>query len=105
MTIIGFGFKVAAVPFHLWAPDAYEGAPTPSAALIASGSKGASFFIFAKVMMVGFGHAGGSGGWHAYKSGWLPALAILAALSVVLGNLAAIVQSNVKRLLAYSAIA
>ena len=49
MTVIGFGFKVAAVPFHLWSPDAYEGAPTPSAAFIASGSKLASFFIFAKI--------------------------------------------------------
>ncbi|HEX3797798.1 MAG TPA: NADH-quinone oxidoreductase subunit N [Verrucomicrobiae bacterium] len=105
MTVIGFGFKIAAVPFHLWAPDAYEGAPTPSAALIASGSKLASFFIFAKVMMLAFAHAGGSGAWHQYASGWLPALAILAALSMILGNLAAIVQKNVKRLLAYSAIA
>ena len=61
MTVIGFGFKVAAVPFHLWAPDAYQGAPTPSAALIASGSKVASFFIFAKVMMIGFAGAEGSG--------------------------------------------
>jgi len=105
MAAVGFGFKIAAVPFHLWAPDAYEGAPTPSAALIASGSKLASFFIFAKVLMVGFAHAGGSGAWHDYQAGWLPVLAILAALSMALGNLAAIVQSNVKRLLAYSAIA
>lgn len=105
MTVIGFGFKVAAVPFHLWAPDAYEGAPTPSAALIASGSKLASFFIFAKVMMVGFAHAGGSGAWHRYAAGWLPVVAIVAACSMMLGNLAAIAQSNVKRLLAYSAIA
>ncbi len=105
MTAIGFGFKIAVVPFHLWAPDAYEGAPTSSAALIASGSKLASFFIFAKVMMVGFAHAGGSGAWRHYGAGWLPVLAILAALSMALGNLAAIVQQNVKRLLAYSAIA
>src|SRR6185503_7698607 len=54
MTVIGFGFKVAAAPFHLWAPDAYEGAPTPSAALIASGSKVASFFVFARLMMIAF---------------------------------------------------
>ena len=54
MTVIGFGFKVAAVPFHLWAPDAYEGAPTPSAAFIASASKVASFFVFAQVMVLGF---------------------------------------------------
>jgi NADH-quinone oxidoreductase subunit N len=105
MTVIGFGFKIAAVPFHLWAPDAYQGAPTPSAALIASGSKVASFFILAKVMMVAFTHDGGSGAWRHYAAGWLPVLAILAALSMLLGNLAAIAQSNVKRLLAYSAIA
>ena len=105
MTVIGFGFKVAAVPFHLWAPDAYEGAPTPSAAFIASGSKVASFFIFAKVMMIGFDGAEGSGAWRAFVSGWVPAIAVVAALSMVLGNLAAIVQSNVKRLIAYSAIA
>ncbi len=105
MTVIGFGFKVAAVPFHLWAPDAYQGAPTPSAAFIASGSKVASFFVFAKVVMLGFAHAGGSGSWHAFAPGWLPVLAIVAAASMLLGNFAAIAQSNVKRLLAYSAIA
>ncbi|MBI4324134.1 MAG: NADH-quinone oxidoreductase subunit N [Chloroflexi bacterium] len=105
MTVIGFGFKVAAVPFHLWAPDAYQGAPTPSAAFIASGSKLASFFLFAKVMMLGFAGAEGSGSWGSPVPGWIPVLAILAAFSMVLGNLAAIVQSNVKRLLAYSAVA
>ena len=105
MTVIGFGFKVAAVPFHLWAPDAYEGAPTPSAALIASGSKLASFFIFAKVMMIGFYGVEGSGAWRAYSPGWVPVIAVIAAASMVLGNLAAIVQSSVRRLLAYSAIA
>lgn len=105
MTVIGFGFKVAAVPFHLWAPDAYQGAPTPSAAFIASGSKAASFFVFAKVMMLGFAGAEGSGFWRNFIPGWAPVLAILAAFSMVLGNLAAIAQSNVKRLLAYSAIA
>ena len=113
MVVIGFGFKVAAVPFHLWAPDAYQGAPTPSAAFIASGSKVASFFIFAKVMALGFTETGippglgmaGSAGWHAFHPGWVPVVAIVAALSMVLGNLVAIVQSSVRRLLAYSAIA
>ncbi len=105
MTVIGFGFKVAAVPFHLWAPDAYEGAPTPSAAFIASGSKVASFFIFAQVMMIGFRGAEGSGAFRDFASGWVPAIALVAGLSLVLGNLVAIVQDNVKRLLAYSAIA
>jgi NADH-quinone oxidoreductase subunit N len=104
-TVIGFGFKVAAVPFHLWAPDAYEGAPTPSAAFIGSGSKVASFFILAKVLALGFGGMTGSAVWHGYITGWTPVVAILAALSMVLGNLTAIVQSSVKRLLAYSAIA
>ena len=105
MTLIGFGFKIAAVPFHLWAPDAYEGAPTPSAALIASGSKVASFFILAKLTSQAFLHTGGSAAWRNYASGWEPVLAALAVFSMLLSNLAAIAQSNVKRLLAYSAIA
>lgn len=107
MVVIGFGFKVAAVPFHLWAPDAYQGAPTPSAALIASGSKVASFFIFAKFMAIAFADQSlkGSGGWHNYAAGWVPVIAIVAALSMILGNLVAIVQSSVRRLIAYSAIA
>ena len=104
-TVIGFGFKVAAVPFHLWAPDAYEGAPTPGAAFIASGSKVASFYILAKILALGFAGAAGSAAWHGYVSGWTPVIAVVAALSMVLGNLTAIVQSSVKRLLAYSAIA
>ena len=105
MTVIGFGFKVAAVPFHLWAPDAYEGAPTPSAAFIGAGSKVASFFILAKILSVGFAGAEGSAVLHGYLAGWTPVVALVAALSMVLGNLTAIVQTNVKRLLAYSAIA
>jgi NADH-quinone oxidoreductase subunit N len=105
MTVIGFGFKVAAVPFHLWAPDAYEGAPTPSAAFIGSGSKVASFFILAKIFALAFVGVEGSAVWHGYVAGWTPTVAVVAALSMVLGNLTAIVQSSVKRLLAYSAIA
>jgi len=105
MTVIGFGFKIAAVPFHLWAPDAYQGAPTPSAALIASGSKLASFFILAKVMTLGFAGMEGSGAWRDFVRGWVPLLAMLATASMIVGNLAAIAQSSVRRLLAYSAIA
>ena len=82
-----------------------KGAPTPSAALIASGSKVAGFFVLARVMMHGFKGAEGSGAWQAYQPGWVPLLAILAGASMLLGNLAAIVQSSVRRLLAYSAIA
>ncbi len=105
LVTMGLGFKVAAVPFQLWAPDVYQGAPTPSAALIASGSKVASFFLLAKVMMVGFDGVEGSGAWHGYESGWVPLWSLIAALSIGLGNLAAIAQTSVKRLLAYSAIA
>ncbi|MBI5383669.1 MAG: NADH-quinone oxidoreductase subunit N [Verrucomicrobia bacterium] len=105
MTVAGLGFKVAAVPFHLWAPDAYQGAPTPAAAFIASGSKVASFFVLGKLMLLGLSGTGGSGAWRAFAPGWVPLLAMLAVLSMVLGNLAAIVQKSVRRLLAYSAIA
>jgi NADH-quinone oxidoreductase subunit N len=105
MTVVGFAFKVAAAPFHLWAPDVYQGAPPPSAALIASGSKVAGFFVLARVMALGFRGAEGSGAWHHYLPGWVPLLAILAGVSMVLGNFAAVVQTSVRRLLAYSAIA
>ena len=105
MVMVGLGFKVAAVPFHFWAPDVYQGAPAPSAALIASGSKVAGFFIFYQVMVIGLAGAEGSGVWHGYVSGWVPVVAIVAALSMVLGNLVAIMQTSVRRLLAYSAIA
>jgi NADH-quinone oxidoreductase subunit N len=105
MTVVGLGFKVAAAPFHFWAPDVYQGAPAPSAALIASGSKVAGFFIFFQVMVIGFAGAEGSAAWHGYAPGWVPIIAIVAALSMVLGNLVAILQTSVRRLLAYSAIA
>jgi NADH-quinone oxidoreductase subunit N len=105
MTLVGLGFKVAAAPFHFWAPDVYQGAPIPSAALVASGSKVAGFFIFYQVVVIGFAGAEGSGVWHGYTSGWVPVVAIVAVLSMVLGNLVAILQTSVRRLLAYSAIA
>src|ERR1700680_793768 len=105
MTLIGFAFKIAAAPFHLWAPDAYQGAPVPSAAFIASGSKVASFVVLGKIVLVGFGPDKGSAAWHAMIAGWAPGLAVLAALSILIGNLVALAQSNVRRLLAYSAVA
>jgi NADH-quinone oxidoreductase subunit N len=105
MTLIGFAFKIAAAPFHLWAPDAYQGAPIPSAAFIASGSKVASFVVLGKIVLVGFGPLHGSSGWHSMVAGWSPVLAMLAALSIVIGNLVALAQINVRRLLAYSAVA
>jgi NADH-quinone oxidoreductase subunit N len=105
MTLAGFAFKIAAAPFHLWAPDAYQGAPVPSAAFIASGSKVASFVVLGKIMLGSFGALQGSADWHAVIAGWAPLLAALAALSILVGNLVALVQSNVRRLLAYSAVA
>jgi len=105
MVAVGFGFKIAAVPFHLWAPDVYQGAPGPVAAFIASGSKVASFFILWKVLAFGFASAGGAAAWRSFTSGWLPLLALLAAGSVIVGNVAAIAQTSVRRLLAYSAVA
>src|SRR6266478_3401156 len=104
MTLIGFAFKIAAAPFHLWAPDAYQGAPIPSAAFIASGSKVASFVVLGKIVLVGFAPAHGSAAWHMMLPGWSPLLAALAALSVLLGNFVALAQTNVRRLLAYSAV-
>jgi NADH-quinone oxidoreductase subunit N len=104
MVAIGFGFKVAAAPFHFWAPDAYQGAPTTSAAFIASSSKVASFFVFAQVVTIGLAGAAGSATWPAFKPGWMPVLIVLSALSMLVGNLAAIAQSSLRRLLAYSAV-
>lgn len=104
-TIVGFGFKVAVVPFHLWAPDAYEGAPTPVTAFIATGSKVASFFVFAKVVIIAFAGMKGSAFWGQTASGWTMLVAGTAAASMILGNVVAITQRNVKRLLAYSSIA
>ena len=105
MTLVGFAFKIAAAPFHLWAPEAYAGAPVPSAAFIASGSKVASFVVLGKILLVGFAHAEGNAGWKQVVAGWAPLIATLAALSIVIGNLAALAQTNVRRLLAYSAVA
>jgi len=105
MTLIGFAFKIAAAPFHLWAPDAYQGAPVISAAFIASGSKVASFVVLGRIVLIGFGPVHGNAGWHAMAAGWSPVLAVLAALSILIGNLVALAQTNLRRLLAYSAVA
>lgn len=105
MTLIGFGFKIAAAPFHLWAPDAYQGAPTPIASFIASGSKIGSFFVLARILIEAFGANAGSAALGKFLPGWMPLIAVLAMASMVIGNLAAIAQTSVKRLLAYSAIA
>ena len=105
MTLVGFAFKIAAAPFHLWAADAYQGAPIPSAAFIASGSKVASFVVLGKIVLIGLAPVRGSADWHAMVAGWSPMLAAIAALSILLGNFVALAQTSVRRLLAYSAVA
>jgi NADH-quinone oxidoreductase subunit N len=105
MTLAGFAFKVAAAPFHFWAPDVYQGAPAPIACFIASASKVAGFFVLSRLILDGFQPLHGSAAWAGFHAGWLPLLAVLAVLSMVAGNIAALVQTSVKRLLAYSAIA
>jgi NADH-quinone oxidoreductase subunit N len=105
MVLVAFGFKAAAAPFHLWAPDAYEGAPTPSAALIASASKLAGFTLFWRLLWPGLGTLAGDVSTAGNGGGWLTLVALLAGASLLLGNLAALAQANIRRLLAYSAIA
>jgi NADH-quinone oxidoreductase subunit N len=105
MITVGFGFKIAAAPFHFWAPDIYEAAPTPAAAFVASSSKVASFFIFfVFVALLGLG-ASDTAPWQHFRHGWVCVFAIISALSMVLGNLTAIRQTSLRRLIAYSAIA
>jgi NADH-quinone oxidoreductase subunit N len=104
----GLGFKVAAVPFHLWAPDTYEGAPAPAAAFIASVSKVASFALLIAISTAAL-HVFDDGPAMPVSPGflvsWSLILTVLSTASMVLGNLAALAQTSVRRLLAYSAIA
>ena len=105
MILVAFGFKAAAAPFHLWAPDAYEGAPTPSAALIASASKLAGFTLFLRLLWPGLGSLAGDLSAAGKPAGWLLLVALLSGASLLVGNFAALAQTNLRRLLAYSAIA
>jgi NADH-quinone oxidoreductase subunit N len=104
MVLTGLGFKIAAAPFHMWAPEVYQGAPTLSASLVASSSKVASFFALFVVFYLGLMGTAGSAAWGHYSAGWAPVIAIVAVISMVWGNLAAIAQTSVRRLIAYSAI-
>src|SRR2546423_6181989 len=106
MMLVGFGFKIATAPFHVWTPDVYEGAPTPVTAFMAAGPKAAGFAAFLRVFVFGFPIATAvvSTGGFAHKA-WLGALAVMAVLTMCVGNITAIVQINVKRMLAYSSIA
>jgi NADH-quinone oxidoreductase subunit N len=106
MMLVGFGFKIATAPFHVWTPDVYEGAPTPVTAFMAAGPKAAGFAAFLRVFVFGFPIATAvvSTGGFAHQA-WLGALAVMAVLTMCVGNIVAIVQNNVKRMLAYSSIA
>ncbi len=96
LILVGFGFKTASVPFHMWTPDVYEGAPTPVTAFMATGVKAAAFGAFLRVFFTAF---------YPFIAGWSSALWLLAVLTMCVGNITALVQSNIKRLLAYSSIA
>lgn len=103
LTLAGFGFKIAAVPFHQWCPDAYEGAPTPFAALLSVGPKAAGFAVLVRFVTAVF--PGSGDGAAADEIPWAVMLGLASAATMTLGNLVAIVQDNLKRLLAYSSIA
>ncbi len=96
MLIIGFGFKVAAVPFHMWTPDVYQGAPVPVTAFMSAGPKAAAFAAFYRVF---------SQSLHGTQPEWWIIIWVLAVLTMTLGNIVALLQSDVKRMLAYSSIA
>ena len=96
LLIAGFGFKVSLVPFHMWTPDVYQGAPTPVTAFMSVGTKAAAFAAFYRLFLMGLPDQ---------QAVWGPALAILAVLTMTLGNLAALRQTSLKRMLAYSSIA
>jgi NADH-quinone oxidoreductase subunit N len=96
LLLVGLGFKVAAVPFHMWTPDVYQGAPTPVTGFMAAAVKAAAFAALLRIFNVAL---------PLYRDDWRPAVAVLAGLSLVVGSVAAVVQTDVKRMLAYSSIA
>jgi len=96
LMLAGFGFKIALVPFHQWSPDAYEGAPTPVAAFLSVGSKAAGFAILIRVLMTALPE---------FAPNWQQILVVISILSMTVGNLVALMQGNMKRMLAYSSIA
>ena len=96
LMFVGLGFKVSASPFQIWAPDVYQGAPTPVTAFLSAGPKAAAFAVFFRIFMTAF---------EPIANGWEPLVWVSALLSMTIGNFAALMQANVKRLLAYSSIA
>jgi NADH-quinone oxidoreductase subunit N len=105
MLIVGFGFKIAAAPFHVWTPDVYEGAPSPITGFMATGPKAAAFASFIRVFVIGFPLVAGAQAAGYLHETWITAVAVMAMLTMTIGNVAAIVQNNIKRMLAYSSIA
>ncbi|MBN1653713.1 MAG: NADH-quinone oxidoreductase subunit N [Deltaproteobacteria bacterium] len=101
MLVVGLAFKVSAVPFHMWTPDAYEGAITPATAFMSVVVKAAAFAVMLRVLITCFGDPLSAGA----ASGWPPIIAVVAVVTMIYGNIAAIYQSNIKRMLAYSSIA
>jgi NADH-quinone oxidoreductase subunit N len=108
MMLVGFGFKIATAPFHVWTPDVYEGAPTPVTAFMAAGPKAAGFASFMRVFLFAFpfvvAAANKTVAGHIHTA-WLSTLVVIAILTMTVGNVVAIAQNNVKRMLAYSSIA
>ena len=96
LVVAGIGFKIAAVPFHMWAPDVYEGAPTPVTAFLSVGSKAASFAMLLRIFLEGL---------PSMSADWRMLFEALAVVTMTVGNLAALTQTNLKRMLAYSSIA
>jgi NADH-quinone oxidoreductase subunit N len=96
LLIVGFGFKIAAVPFHMWTPDVYEGAPTPVTAFMSTGVKAAAFVALARVFLTALGEL---------QASWTPVFWLMAVATMTVGNVVAIAQPNIKRMLAYSSIA
>lgn len=105
MVLVGLCFKLAAAPFHYWAPDVYQGAPATSVALVSAASKAVGMVVLVRFLLIGYHAAGGSAAWGGMTAGWSLWLAVLAAVSIVFGNLLALAQTSVRRLLAYSAVA
>lgn len=108
MMLVGFGFKIATAPFHVWTPDVYEGAPTPVTAFMAAGPKAAGFASFLRVFLFAFPFVvavGTPSVGISIHAAWLNALVVIAILTMTVGNVVAIAQNNVKRMLAYSSIA
>lgn len=104
MVLVGFGFKITAVPFHFWAPDVYEGAPTPVTAFVSVASKAASFGLLLRFMAQVFPESVVVGG-VVIQDFWVSLIVVISIVSMTLGNVVALRQSNIKRLLAYSSIA